>query len=161
MTDFPGSRVVNEPDPELIELMRARVVRKKSTAPKNPKPGPGKPRGHPKPPGSGKKPGYPNLMSLEFREWLAEKAKPFVLLADVCAGNEIDDGGTMRRPTLAERMRAAEMLARKLLPDLRATKAEISATAQLGGATLEVLNIESARRIAFILRSGLEDKRAR
>ena len=146
-----------DPDPGLVELMRARVVRKKSTAPKNPTPGPGKPKGYPKPPGSGKKAGYPNLMSPEFRRWLAEKARPFELLAAVCAGREVDDGGVKRRPTLAERMRAAEMLTRKILPDLQATKAEISTTARLEDEPLGISDIEIARRIAFFLRSGIEE----
>ena len=106
------------PDPELVELMRDRVVRRKSSAPKSPKAGPGRPKGQPKT--GGKVAGRPNLMSPEFREWLANKARPFELLAAVCAGEEIEDGGVKRKPTLAERTKAAETLGRKLVPDLSA-----------------------------------------
>lgn len=100
-------------------------------------------------------------MSPEFREWLAKRAKPFELLAKVCRGDEIDDGGEKRRPTLPERMRAAETLGRKLLPDLaaQAVKAEVTGTdgAPLGG---QLTDFEVGRRIAFLLAAGLHGQGA-
>lgn len=157
-SDIP--RPDGEPDPELVELMRERVVRRKSTRPKNPKPGPGRPKGCTKPPGSGKRAGRPNLMSPEFRAWLSKRAKPFELLAKICRGDEIMDGDAKRRPTVAERMRAAETLTRKIIPDLQATKAEVSGPdgAPLGGA--ELSDFEAARVIAFALTRGLMEQEA-
>jgi hypothetical protein len=53
------------------------------------------------------------------------------------------------RPSFADRMRAAETLSRKILPDLKAT--ELSGP---GGDSIQVeqvSDLEVARRIAFIL----------
>ncbi len=155
MDETPDPRASDAPDPELVELMRERVVRRKSSAPKSPKAGPGRPKGQPKT--GGKVAGRPNLMSPEFREWLAAKARPFELLAAVCAGEEIDDGGVKRKPTLAERMRASETLGRKLVPDLSA--ASLSGP---NGGPLEVgtplSSMELSRRLLSAIHSAAGDK---
>lgn len=157
MIDEPDATpVADEPDPELVEMMRDRVVRPKSSRPKEPQPGPGRPKGSPKVPGSGRKAGTPNLMSPEFRAWLAKRAKPFELLAAICRGDVIEDGDGTRRPTVAERMRAAETITRKIMPDLQASKVEASGP---DGAPLvagrELSDIEVARGLAFLLVSPL------
>lgn len=148
-----------EPDPELVEAMRSRVVRRKPQSYGNRKAGPGRPKGSTKT--GGRKAGAPNLMSPEFRQWLAEKAKPFEVLAAICAGEEIEDAGKKRKPTIPERMRAAETIARKLVPDLAATAltgengGPVSVT-QSGGAS-ELSDFEVARRLAFLLAKGIHD----
>lgn len=149
------------PDPELVAIMQERVIRRRASGPKNPTPGPGRPKGSPKVPGSGRKAGTPNLMSPEFRAWLAKRAKPFELLAKVCRGDEIEDGGVKRRPTLPERMRAAETLTRKIVPDLQASKVEASGP---DGAPLmagrELSDVEVARGLAWLLVSPLREDSA-
>jgi hypothetical protein len=99
-------------DPALVEAMRERVVVPKPMPYGNRKAGPGRPKGLPKT--GGRKAGTPNLMTPEYREHIAKRGKPIELLCDISAGREIDDGGKKRKPTLAERTRAAETLSRKL-----------------------------------------------
>lgn len=148
-------------DPALVEAMRSRVVKRKPQDYAKRKAGPGRPKGHPKT--GGKKAGTPNLMSPEFREWLMDRAKPFELLADICAGKEIEDKDGKRKPTTQERMRAAETLTRKLLPDLAAT----TLTGKDGG-PLVVQNpnglpdeeAETDRVMAFMFRAWQERKKA-
>lgn len=143
--------VQDDIDPALVAAMESRVIARKVQPYGNRKAGPGRPKGSVKVPGSGKKAGTPNLLTPEFRQWLYDRAKPFELLADICTGREIQDGDTKRKPTVAERMRAAETLARKLLPDLAATT--ISAP-DGGPLTLPYSplgeSFEVARRLAFI-----------
>lgn len=144
-------------DPALVAAMEARVVSRKVQDYGNRKAGPGRPKGSTKPVGSGKKAGTPSLMTPEFRQWLADRARPFELLADICTGASIQDGDTMRKPTVAERMRAAETLTRKLLPDLAAT----AITGASGGPVLMSGHIHSqveiARRLAFVLSSAVNE----
>ncbi len=99
-------------------------------------------------------------MSPEFRDWLMERAKPFELLASICAGETIEDKEGKRKPTMQERMRAAETLSRKLLPDLAAT----TLTGKDGGplqldnrAGLQDEMKEAARVIAFAYRKWIEE----
>ena len=144
------------PDPALVAAMKTRTVKRKNREYGNTKPGPGRPKGISKPKGSGRKAGTPNIWTPEFREWLSEKAQPFELLADICSGLSIEDAGVKRKPTLPERMRAAETLGRKLLPDLAATSIS---TPQLEAGNLQGLAVPSfevARRIAFVFASAVE-----
>lgn len=144
------------PDPALVAAMKTRTVKRKNREYGNTKPGPGRPKGISKPEGSGRKAGTPNIWTPEFREWLSEKAQPFELLADICSGLSIEDAGVKRKPTLPERMRAAETLGRKLLPDLAATSIS---TPQLEAGNLHGLAVPSfelARRLAFVLANGIE-----
>lgn len=142
------------PDPELVAAMAARVVRRKEQDPS--KRSGGRPKGSAKPPGSGRKAGTPNLWTPEYREHLNQRAKPFELLADICAGRTIGDGDTRRKPTLSERLRAAETLTRKLLPDLSAGRMDVtgnlSATVEATGSSAYSV----AQRLAFLLMQGLE-----
>jgi hypothetical protein len=138
--------------------MEARVVTRKPQDYGKRKAGPGRPKGSTKPAGSGKKAGNPNLMTPEFRQWLHDRARPFELLADICTGTAIYDGDTKRKPTVAERMRAAETLARKLLPDLAATAITGNAGGPvLIGASAPASRIEVARQVAFLLSSALHE----
>lgn len=147
----PSHDPAEDIDPALVDAMRARVVKRKPQDYSKRKAGPGRPKGHPKT--GGKKAGTPNLMSPEFRGWLMERARPFELLASICAGEEIEDKDGKRKPTMQERMRAAETITRKLLPDLAAT----ALTGRDGGPIAIDRtsglpeDIESARQIAFIL----------
>lgn len=157
MTETPETSPASDDiDPALVEAMRERVVVRKSQDYGNRKAGPGRPKGSGKPPGSGKKAGSPNVMTPEFRTWLAERAKPFEVLAAICAGEEIEDGGIKRKPTVSERMRAAETLARKLLPDLAATTITGANGGPVDVAAAAVTPYELAHRIAFALAQGVE-----
>ena len=142
-------------DPALVEAMRERVVRRKVQDYGNRKAGPGRPKGSTKPAGSGKMAGTPNVLTPEFRQWLHDKAKPFELLADICTGKVIQDGETRRKPTVAERMRAAETLARKLLPDLAATAITGSDGGPVAFTGDSLSPFELARRVAFALANGV------
>lgn len=150
-------------DPALVEAMRSRVVKRKPQDYGKRKAGPGRPKGYPKT--GGKKAGTPNLMSPEFRVWLLERAKPFELLASVCAGEEIEDKDGRRKPTMQERMRAAETISRKLLPDLRATEltgAEGGPVAVQGVVNgLPDGNAELVRRVMFMLTKSFHEMDSR
>ena len=148
-------------DPALVEAMAARAVRRKAQPYGNRKAGPGRPKGISKPPGSGKKAGTPNVLTPEFREWLNARAKPFEVLAAICCGESIQDGDTKRKPTVSERMRAAETLARKLLPDLAATAVTGSDGGPIAFTENNLSPLEIARRIAFALAQGVESAEAR
>lgn len=139
-------------DPALVEAMRERVVVPKPMPYGNRKAGPGRPKGLPKT--GGRKAGTPNLMTPEYREHIAKRGKPIELLCDISAGRDIDDGGKKRKPTLAERTRAAETLSRKLLPDLSA--AQIEALVQDEDKE-PMSDREVAMRIAFLLAKGVHD----
>lgn len=156
-TDPNTASEANDIDPALVEAMRARVVKRKPQDYSKRKAGPGRPKGHPKT--GGKKAGTPNLMSPEFREWLMERARPFELLASICAGEEIEDKDGKRKPTMQERMRAAETITRKLLPDLAAT----ALTGKDGGPIESVHRTglpderqETARVLGFLFREWQE-----
>jgi hypothetical protein len=140
-------------DPALVEAMRQRVVVPKPMPYGNRKAGPGRPKGLPKT--GGRKAGTPNLMTPEYREHIAKRGKPIELLCDISAGREIDDGGKKRKPTLAERTRAAETLSRKLLPDLSA--AQIEALVQDDADNEPMSDREVAMRIAFLLAKGVHE----
>lgn len=161
MTDMPETPPASDDiDPALVEAMRERVVVRKSQDYGNRKAGPGRPKGSGKPAGSGKKAGSPNVLTPEFRTWLADRAKPFEVLAAICAGEEIEDGGIKRKPTVSERMRAAETLARKLLPDLAATTITGANGGPVDITAGSVTPFDLARRIAFALAQGIEAKEA-
>jgi hypothetical protein len=95
-------------------------------------------------------------MTPEYREHIAKRGKPFELLCDISAGREIDDGGKKRKPTLAERTRAAETLSRKLLPDLNAAQVEALISDDTADSK-PMSDQEVAMRIAFMLAKGVHD----
>lgn len=139
-------------DPLLVDAMRERVVVPKPMPYGNRKAGPGRPKGHPKT--GGRRAGTPNLWSPEYREYIAKKGKPIEFLADMCAGKEFYDGDIKRKPSAAERIRAAETLSRKITPDLMAS--QVSALVQ-EDRVKTMSDAEAAMRIAFLLARGASD----
>jgi hypothetical protein len=142
----------NAPNPELVEAMRARVVRRKPMDYGKRSGGTGRPPGREKT--GGRRAGTPNLWTPAFREHLAARAKVFELLADVCSGRKIFDGEEKRKPNLSERLRAAETLVRKLMPD--AASVHVSAQAD-HDPTTPSSKIDLARMIAFAMNEGLKE----
>ena len=121
---------------------------------------PGRRKGSPKVPGSGRKAGTPNRSTMTTRERIQELADPIAFLADVMAGKRMTaagEPGDMKRtwcyPTLAQRVQASETLLRKLLPDLKAT--ELSGPD--GAPLVEVPQLslfEASRRLMTMIQLG-------
>ena len=115
----------------------------------------GRKPGSPKVPGSGRKPGTRNLVSSELRLMILNRGRPFELLADVSRGLKVRVGPQAGPgepeyiyPTLEQRIEAAKILAKKLLPDM--------ASHELSGpegspVTVSMDDDELARRIAAML----------
>ncbi len=128
---------------------------------------PGRPKGYPK--SGGRQRGTPNRSTAQTRDRIKELADPIAFLADVMAGKRMvaaGEPGDMKKtwcyPTLTQRVQASETLLRKLLPDLKATELSGPDGAPLIEPTRcgELYSkIEPARRIAFVLASGLDAKR--
>lgn len=102
------------PDTERLRLPEGFVKRR------------GRPKGLGKVPGSGRRRGTPNRTTAETREMILQRADPIGFLCDVVRGLVFEaapePGSTKRvrqRPTINERIRAATVLARKMLPDIR------------------------------------------
>jgi hypothetical protein len=79
-------------------------------------------------PGSGRKPGTPNRTTAELREQITA-ARPVEFLTKVAEGRKIrvgpqgDPGApAYAYPSLEQRLRAAELLMKKILPDLTAAE---------------------------------------
>jgi hypothetical protein len=75
----------------------------------------------------GRQKGVKNWTSDEMRNVLLEKSDAIEVLSDVCAGKQLLVSGPTgkemwRRPTLPERLQAAQTILRKILPDLAATE---------------------------------------
>lgn len=86
--------------------------------------GPGRPPGHPKT--GGRKKGVPNRTTVETREYIAKRADPVEFLCRVALGLQIvaapapgSREKALLRPTLEQRLTAAQVLARKIIPDLK------------------------------------------
>ena len=93
-----------------------------------PKRRPGRPKGIPRSPNSGRKRGEPNKVDQFARDVIKEGA-PLDFLCKVAQGRKMlraDETGGKKRvpvyPTMDQSLRAAEILSRKVLPDLRATE---------------------------------------
>ncbi len=91
--------------------------------------GPGRPRGLGKVPGSGRKPGTPNRDRAATIEKIMRQADPLEFLCKVCNGDRMEaasEPGAKKRthwfPTGDQRITAAQTLARKVLPDMKATE---------------------------------------
>jgi hypothetical protein len=100
---------------------------------------PGRPKGLGRVPGSGRKPGTPNRTTAELRDQITA-ARPVEFLIKVAKGRRIRIGpqagpgeAAYAYPSLEQRLRAAELLMRKILPDL--TAAEVTGP---GGRPLQV-----------------------
>ena len=86
----------------------------------------GRPKGLGKVPGSGRRKGTPNQTTTEARERIVREADPVGFLIGVMRGHQFDaaaeSGNSVRvkvRPTLEQRIDAAKVLARKILPDMK------------------------------------------
>ena len=84
--------------------------------------GPGRPKGLGRVPGSGRKPGTPNRTTAELREQITA-ARPVEFLIKVVEGRRIRIGpqagpgeAAYAYPSLEQRLRAAELLMKKILP---------------------------------------------
>ncbi len=101
-----------------------------TTAPETAKKrGPGRPRGLGKVPGSGRKPGTPNKDRAITRDFIIKHGAPIAFLCSVVKGRRFTSAkepGDAKRthvfPTVDQRLRAAEILSKKVLPDLRSTE---------------------------------------
>src|SRR5690606_5595336 len=118
---------------------------------------PGRPKGSPKVPGSGRKPGQPNRSTKELRELIMKRGRPIELLAAVCAGRRVKTGyKTYEYPTMEARLAAARLLLEKVVP---APKPVDDATAKDGDHEAWLTELEqlegrpytTAHRIAYLL----------
>src|SRR6516162_11099230 len=93
--------------------------------------GPGRQKGLGRVPGSGRKPGTPNRTTVELREQITA-ARPVEFLIKVAEGRRIRIGPhgpgepSYAYPSLEQRLLAAELLMKKILPDLTANCARAS-----------------------------------
>ena len=91
--------------------------------------GPGRPKGLGKVPGSGRKPGTPNRDRAATIERIMREADPLLFLCKVARGDRMEAGGEPGAskkswwiPTGDQRISAAQTLARKVLPDMKAVE---------------------------------------
>ena len=91
--------------------------------------GRGRLKGSPRVPGAGRKRGTPNKLTQITRSYITKEGCPIRLLCQIASGKRIKaagEPGALKRvgvyPTLAERLRAAETLARKIVPDMKAVE---------------------------------------
>ncbi len=92
-----------------------------------PKRKPGRPKGTPRTGGRAK--GTPNKKNLVTRDYVIREDAPLAFLCGVVRGKRFTaaaEPGDRKRthvfPTMDQRLRAAEILSRKCLPDLKATE---------------------------------------
>ncbi len=92
-----------------------------------PKRGPGRPKGLGKVPGSGRARGTPNKDRAATVERIMREADPLGFLAKVCRGDRMEaalEPGAKKKtwwfPTGDQRIVAAQTLARKVMPDMKA-----------------------------------------
>ncbi len=88
---------------------------------------PGRPKGYPRSGGRAK--GTPNRKYMISRDYVIREGAPLAFLCSVVRGKRFtaaaEPGGKKRIhifPNLDQRIRAAEVLSRKVLPDLKATE---------------------------------------
>ena len=88
---------------------------------------PGRPKGTPRT--GGRAPGTPNKKNQVSRDFVIKEGAPLAFLCSVVRGRRFtaasEQGDSKRThifPTLDQRIRAAEVLSRKCLPDLKATE---------------------------------------
>lgn len=94
-----------------------------------PKRGPGRPKGLGKVPGSGRQKGTRNKDRAATVERIMHMADPLEFLCKVCRGDRLEaapEPGAKKRsfwyPTGDQRLTAAQTLARKVLPDMKAVE---------------------------------------
>ena len=100
------------PEPETTETLRRK---------------PGRPKGYPRTGGRAK--GTPNKANAITRDYVIRQGAPVAFLCGVVRGKRFtaaaEPGGKKRThvfPTMDQRLRAAEILSRKVLPDLKTTE---------------------------------------
>ena len=88
---------------------------------------PGRPKGYPR--SGGRKPGTPNKANAITRDYVIKQGAPLAFLCSVVRGKRFTaaaEPGDRKRahvfPSLDQRLRAAEILSRKVLPDLKSTE---------------------------------------
>ena len=91
--------------------------------------GRGRQKGMPRPPGAGRKKGTPNKFPQLTRADSTKVGAPIRVLCQIASGKKMKaaaEPGSPKQakifPTLAERLRAAETLARKIVPDVKAVE---------------------------------------
>jgi len=94
-----------------------------------PKRKPGRPKGLGRVPGSGRAKGTPNRKNQVTRDYVIREGAPLQFLCSVVRGKRFTaaaEPGDRKRthvfPSMDQRLRAAEILSRKVLPDLKATE---------------------------------------
>ncbi|MEE9290113.1 MAG: hypothetical protein V3U99_03790 [Alphaproteobacteria bacterium] len=94
-----------------------------------PKRGPGRPKGLGKVPGSGRKKGVANRTRVQTLERIEREADPIGFLIRVASGLQFEaatEAGATKKekmyPTHDQRLDAAKVLARKVLPDTKAVE---------------------------------------
>ena len=129
-----------------------------NTTPGAPRRRPGKPRGYGKPPGSGRQRGTPNKSAVELLRMVAARGTPVQFVVDVASGKRVKIAqGDNRRahlvyPSMAERLRASEVLIGKILPSLAAARVDLTGGDAGDAAPITDLSQHDlARRIAFTL----------
>ena len=87
----------------------------------------GRPKGYPA--SGGRRPGTPNKINQVSRNYVIRQGAPLSFLCNVVRGKRFtaaaEQGDSKRAhvfPTMDQRIRAAEVLSRKCLPDLKATE---------------------------------------
>lgn len=117
---------------------------------------PGRPAGQKKT--GGRKPGQTNLITRDTRAYIEKRGRPIQLLAQVAAGNKIRLGPKQYGwPTMEQRLYAASLLIRKLVPDAKAPDgpaAPETSIHDLASRNGSHPDIELARRIAHAFTRG-------
>jgi hypothetical protein len=134
------------------------------TAIDKPKRGPGRPKGLGRVPGSGRAKGTRNKDRTATIEQIMREADPIQYLCKVARGDRMEagDGPDAKKkswwfPTGDQRLTAMQTLARKVLPDLKATEITGADGAPLIKPTRRdelYSSLEVARRTAFLLAAG-------
>lgn len=126
----------------------------------------GRPKGQPKTGGRVK--GSGNRLPAELRDFINARGKPVEFLAAIASGRKVsaadpEDPSKKVRvyPNLDQRAKASEMLLNRLLPALKATQLsgpEGGPIEVSGGGVPDLSTFETARRLAFIIRSAHEEQ---
>jgi hypothetical protein len=120
------------------------------TAAEKKKPGkPGRPRGLGRVPGSGRRRGTPNRSTSQTREYIQQQYNPVDFLLRVARGLRWDPLPPAAKqdklaayPTADQRMHAAGLLLRRVMPELKAT--DLSLSSGDGGLIINVISYANA-----------------